>query len=199
MMKRTFFALLFVGTQLGCRAPGPANSFKVAVVTAKAVGMLSANDVPEEWRLSSDTVIEEKHTTSTFRRGSNTVMKLRWLSDWSENEKRDYLTGVLLDGTIQVASLGGYPPRSIAVSPCVAPTQYEIMVLTSQETNSAVIVTGTNGFSETYILDGRNTAPMDELDYTKMRFFQDFVWKPFAETVTNKVEKTSSQGIHSTK
>ncbi len=192
-MKRLLIALLVFGTQSAFSAGDVTNALKVAVVTTKAIGMLTTNDVPAEWRLSSTTVVEKKYTTTTFRRGSNTVMDLRWPTDWTEEEKRDYVTGHLLDGTTQVARLLGGPPRSITVVPHVPPEQYTILVHTSLDTNSAVTVTGTNGFSETYILHGRATAPMGELDYTKMRFFENFAWTPFVDTVTNKMERSPNQ------
>jgi hypothetical protein len=198
MMKRLLIALLVLATQSASSAGDVTNAVKLAVITSKAIGMLTTNDVPAKWQLSSDTSVEKKYTTTTFRRGSNTVMELRWPTDWIEEEKRDYFTGHLLDGTTQVARLLGGPPRSISVVPRVPPRQYTILVHTSLETNSAVTVTGTNGFSETYILDGRDTAPMGELDYTKMRFFQDFAWKPLADTVTNKMERSPNQQVHCT-
>ena len=114
---------------------------------------------------------------------------LRWRTDWTAEEKRDYVSGKLLDGTTEVARLLGSPLGSMGVSPRVAPAQYKILVVTSQETNSAVTITGTNGFSKMYIIDGRETAPLDDLDYMRVRYFEDFAWKPFFQTVTNRTER----------
>ena len=120
-------------------------------------------------------------------RGSNTVMQLRWKPAWT-NDKLGYFTGAILDGPTRVAKLLG-SPGTVGVWPLASPQQYSVLTFASRTTNSAVTVDGTNGFREMYMIDGRNTTPLNEVDYTKMRLFEDFAWKPLAETITNQAEK----------
>jgi hypothetical protein len=167
------------------------NAIEEAVLTGKAIGILTSNDVPAHWRLSLKTGVDGKYTTSTYSRGTNTVLKVRWGTEWKD-DLQEYFTGRILDGTTTVTKVSG-TQNGIVVSPSVDPARYEILVIVSKTTNSAVTVRGVNGFYEIYLLDGRKTAPLDEVQYMKTRYFEDFAWKPLAAIVTNSTDRPPNQ------
>lgn len=156
----------------------PADPVAKAVKSAAAVGTLTTNDVPAKWRVTKKVVLEKSTTSSTFSRGSRPVLVI------GEKSGSEFFRGHFLDGTNVVADLVG-TPDSVVVEPQAPPDQYRVFVSVSHTTNSTVLVDGTNGFYEMYILDDRRTAPISDLDYTKTKVFEESVWKPLAEAVTN--------------
>ena len=185
-MKRLIVPFLVLALQGSSHAQNVTTAGSTAVVTTRAIAMISSNAIPSDWRLSRKIAVEGKYRNTTICRGSNAVMQIRW----EANGKPGFFTGVILDGTTRVAKLLGYP-GSVGVLPEVSPDQYQVLTKASPEINSSVTVTGTNGFWEMYILDGRNTAPLRDLDYTKMRSFKALAREPLADSITNQIEKTA--------
>ncbi len=183
--------LLHVGTAAFCDTIS--NAIGQAVATGQALRLLSADDVPTEWRVTCETNQRDKYTTRTCYRGTNTVMVIRW----KPTSLGVVLSGELLDGSVTVAKLMG-TKLGMGVYPLVCRDDYKIIVFTSQKTNGVVTVDGTNGFSEFYELDGTNSTPLNGLDYTRQRWFKEFAWEPFVNVVTNKEDRTpnnTSEGI----
>ena len=185
-MKRLIVPFLALALQGSSHAQNVTTAVSMAVVTTRAIATISSNAIPSDWRLSRQITVEGKYRNGTIYRGSNAVMQMRW----EANDERGFFTGIILDGTTRVAKLLGYP-GSVGVSPEVSPDQYKVLTMASPEINSSVTVTGTNGFWEMYILDGRNTAPLRDLDYTKMRSLKALAWKLLADSITNQTEKTA--------
>ncbi len=183
-MKHILIALLVSNLYLICHADEFPKAFGRAWLSAKALEQLKSKDVPPEWRLSCTTNMTRERITVTYARGTNTVMKLI-----RHDNTNGLIASALLDGTNYVAYLM-ISNDSVSFSQVITPDKYDIMVHVNQATNSAITVNGPNGFFEWYILDGRNTAPMDDLPFTKCRLYTDSVWKPFAATVTNSARGT---------
>jgi hypothetical protein len=146
-------------------------------MTIDEVHNLTSDEVPAENRLSKKTR-EDKCRASTYYRGTNEVMALQWgfASDPGK------FVATILDGTAKVALVAGYND-GWTLLPHASPDRYRITTGIPDTDISVIVVTGVNGFLEFYSLNGVDTAPLNGVDYLKMKLSQNFQWDPHPEAL----------------
>jgi len=144
-----------------CPAEDSGKTETISAAGADAVIELPSDELPAEWRLTKkETTGRRGIRNSEYFRGTNVVMRTTWGSG-----RPDICNVALLDGTNRVANVVATEAAQLVMQEDSL-DGYRVFSIISHSTNSHVVVMGEAGFFERYVLDGLNSTPISDLDYS---------------------------------
>jgi len=191
---RSVILLAVVLAPIVVRADTSWEQFSEAVDQAQAtnriIDKLTTNDVPNKWRTTVEESVTNSYTKKIFFRGERKVLEVGWSKHWT-GARSNMFVAQIYDGGTLVSRINGFGETTF-VNPPEESKQYE--VTTSIKKDGKVTVEATNGknYAEFFEVRGRDTHPMDDLEYTKTMLKLEQM-KPVVNILVNNIGKDKEE------
>ena len=162
------------------------------LVTKEALERLTEKDVPAKWKVTRQVKADQRRMLHTFSRGTSRVLEVSWRQDWVEAKQRMFVAAIY-DGDTRIARIM-YIKDATSVVIKDVPQGYTIMPsLNDNGTFSLKLMHQEKGFVEEIVISGRDTRPIDDLEFTKVALGMDQIISPLLEIVREQAEKRRKQ------
>jgi len=125
---------------------------------------LTTNDVPMEWRTTQVDKSTDNYAKKIFLRGTNLVLEIGWLKD-STGVRTNFFHATVCNGATRITQIMGL--RDSTAVPPPDSKHYAITTFARKDGKLSVEITDGNGYYEIIKICGRDTHPLDGLDYMK--------------------------------
>jgi hypothetical protein len=165
---RIAILLFILITPIVCKADELTNELTKAVEQAQAtkhyLDGLTTNDVPMKWRITQADNSTDSYARKIFLRGTNVVLEVGWLKNVT-GERTNFFHATICNGPTQITQIMGLRD-STAVQPPDS-KQYAITTFAKKDGQLSVEITADNGYYEIIEVCGKETHPMDGLEYMR--------------------------------
>jgi hypothetical protein len=125
---------------------------------------LTTNDVPIKWRTTLVDKSTDNYAKKIFLRGTNAVLEVGWLKGLT-GERTNFFHSTICNGPTRISMITGLRD-STAISPPDS-KRYAITTFAKKDGKLSVEVTDSNGYYEIIEVCGKDTHPMDGLEYMR--------------------------------
>jgi hypothetical protein len=165
---RIAILLFILITPIVCKADELTNELTKAVEQAQAtkhyLDGLTTNDVPMKWRITQADNSTDSYARKIFLRGTNVVLEVGWLKNVT-GERTNFFHATICNGPTQITQIMGLRD-STAIQPPDS-KQYAITTFAKKDGQLSVEITADNGYYEIIEVCGKETHPMDGLEYMR--------------------------------
>ena len=128
---------------------------------------LTTNDVPVKWRITQADKSTDSYAKKVFLRGTNVVLEVGWLMNLT-GERTNFFHATICNGPTQITQIMGLRDSTAIESP--DSKQYAITTFAKKDGQLSVEITADNGYYEIIEVCGKETHPMDGLEYMRTVF-----------------------------
>src|ERR1700690_2775676 len=125
---------------------------------------LTTNDVPIKLRITQADKSTDSYAKKIFLRGTNVVLEVGGSKDLT-GERTNFFHATICNGPTQITEITGLRDSTAIQPPDLK--QYAITTFTKKDGKVSVEITGSNGYYEIIEVCGKDTHPMDGLEYMR--------------------------------
>ena len=125
---------------------------------------LTTNDVPVKWRITQADKSTDSYAKKIFFRGTNVVLEVGWLKNLT-GERTNFFHATICNGPTQITQIMGLRDSTVIQPP--DSKQYAITTFAKKDDQVSVEITADNGYYEIIEVCGKETHPMDGLEYMR--------------------------------
>jgi hypothetical protein len=171
---RAASALLLLTLALAPQTSGggeKAEKFKEAVakaaVTQEMLSTLTYDQVPDKWRTKVEDKSRDNLTIKGFWRGKEKVLQVLWRKDWT-GARSNMFSATVYDGQTQIGKINGLPAEAVITQPKKARDAYNMTTSIKDDGRVLVMLSNDSGYLQVIEVKGRETRPIDDIEYTRM-------------------------------
>jgi hypothetical protein len=168
---RSILAALFFGFVCCVAAedlpPKLQKAINDGTVTKAFRDSLTDADVPESWATTKRPIKEGKDRSIEFKRGGKLLLKVSWFDPPPRGQERMFAATVYHRDESVVAIMR--INNQIVVSPRHKNMDYKVVTSISDDGLLSIRITGPDDWIEVIEVDERNTHPINDLEYTRMK------------------------------
>ena len=170
LMRIVILLFILISPIIG-KADDLTNELMKAVEQAQAtkhyLDRLTTNDVPVKWRITQADKSTDSYAKKVFLRGTNVVLEVGWLMNLT-GERTNFFHATICNGPTQITQIMGLRDSTAIESPDLK--QYAITTFAKKDGQLSVEITADNGYYEIIEVCGKETHPMDGLEYMRTVF-----------------------------
>ncbi len=158
------------------------------IVTGQFLQTLTPDDVPEKWKVREETREKDNYTARTYSRGGVKVLMVQWPKGTKPGMEKMF-TATLYHGGKSLTTVT-HMGDSTNVLPPDASKGYKVFTAIKDDgTVSVTAMKDDDTFFESIVIRGRDTRPIDDLDYTKAALAMEGITKPLMEALQGKLDE----------
>jgi len=166
-MRIVILLFILISPIIG-KADDLTNELMKAVEQAQAtkhyLDRLTTNDVPVKWRITQADKSTDSYAKKIFFRGTNVVLEVGWLKNLT-GERTNFFHATICNGPTQITEIMGLRDSTVIQPP--DSKQYAITTFAKKDDQVSVEITSDNGYYEIIEVCGKETHPMDGLEYMR--------------------------------